>query len=128
MARISTLTKRPLILRIEECHAFGHQWRIGNPIGIDDTHDTIKRPFGLATGMVGIPSECVNCTSSKVRWVTRSGDSINRYDYVDGYSRRSANGDEVLSKSEWTHNYVDRLFSDFEAAVNKAPRRKGRAS
>lgn len=122
-SNVTPIHKRTLALRIEECHAFGHQWRLGTPIGIDDSHDTIKRPFGMRTGMIGIPSECVSCTSSKVRWITRSGESVNRYDYVDGYTRRTADGDDVLTPTEWRHNYVDRLFADFEAAVSKAPRK-----
>lgn len=122
-SNVTPIAKRALSLRIEECHAFGHQWRLGTPIGIDDQHATLKRPYGMSTGMVGIPSECVSCTSTKVRWVTRSGESVNRYDYVDGYTRRTADGDDVLSASEWRHNYVDRLFADFETAVRAAPRK-----
>lgn len=121
---VTPIAKRALALRMEECHAFGHQWRLGTPIGIDDQHSTIKRPFGMQTGMIGIPSECVSCTSGKVRWVTRSGESVNRYDYVDGYSKRTANGDVVLTASEYRHDYVERLFADFETAVKSAPRKK----
>ena len=111
--------KPDLLQRIAECHAFGHQWRLGKAIGIDDSHPTIRRPFAMSTGMLGIPSECVSCTSSKVRWVTRSGESINRYEYVDGYQRRTANGDIVLSPSEWRHDYVETLFAEFEQSSTK---------
>jgi hypothetical protein len=111
-----------LTQRIAECHAFGHQWRLGEPIGIDDYHPTIRKPFAMSTGMIGIPSECVSCTSSKVRWVTRSGESINRYDYVDGYTRRSARDEIVLTATEWRHEYVETLFAQFDVT----PIRKGR--
>ena len=112
-----------LAQRIASCHAFGHQWRLGSAIGIDDTHPNIKRPFAMSTGMLGIPSECISCTSSKVRWVTRSGENINRYDYVEGYQRRTANGDEVLTPQEWRHNYVETLFAEFEATATGRKRK-----
>lgn len=109
------MPSKELEQRIAECHAFGHQWRLGEAIGIDDEHSSIRRPFAMSTGMIGIPSECVSCTSTKVRWVTRSGESINRYDYVDGYTRSSARNEEVLTPTEWRHNYVETLFAQFEA-------------
>lgn len=123
MPKVTPINKKALEQRIAECHAFGHQWRLGDAIGIDDQHATVRRPFGMGTGMIGIPSECVSCTSSKVRWITRSGESVNRYEYVDGYTRRAARGDDVLTPSEWRHDYVETLFAQFESAVKAAPRK-----
>lgn len=121
---MTPIGKKDLQQRFVECHAFGHQWRLQQPIGIDDQHSTIKRPFGMSTGMIGVPSECVSCTSSKVRWITRSGESVNRYDYVDGYCKRTAAGDVVLTASEYRHDYVETLFAQFEQAISSAPRKR----
>jgi hypothetical protein len=97
-----------LQLRFAECRSLGHEWRKGSVLGTDDTHDSFKRPFGAATGMIGIPSRCANCGTNKVRWITRSGESVTRYEHPDGYSRH---GDEVLSAKEWRHEYVETIFA-----------------
>lgn len=92
-----------------ECRSLGHEWHKGKPIGSDDA---VKgKPFGYGTGMIGIPSHCPNCGTAKVRWITRSGESVTRYEYPDGYSRH---GDERLSVQEWRHEYVTTIFAQFE--------------
>lgn len=95
-----------------ECRSLGHEWRKGKPIGSDD---------GVNWGSIGIPSECSNCGTSKVRWITRSGESKTRYEYPDGYSRH---GEEVLSVREWRHEYIETIFSQFERSTT----RKAKAS
>ena len=89
----------------------GHEWHHGNAIGTDDRDDGHRRPFGAETGMVGLPSECGVCRSSRVRWVTRSGEVVTRYEYVEGYSRH---GEDRLSPREWRTSYVARIFESFE--------------
>lgn len=87
----------------------GHTWRHRPPIGIDD--DTKhRRPFGLSTGMVGFPSNCSTCGTTRLRWITRSGLVEVRYEHPDGYSRH---GDDRLSPSEWRRSYVGHVFADF---------------
>jgi hypothetical protein len=108
-------------LEYAECRSLGHEWRKHAPVGVDDQHSSIRRPFALSTGCIGIPSTCTVCGTEKVRWITRSGESVTRYEHPEGYSRH---GDDVLSAQEWRHNYVETLFSQFEAAINATPRRK----
>ena len=113
----------PAKLEHAECHALGHQWRHRNVIGIDDPGD-FARPFGASTGMVGYRSQCSNCKTERIKWITRSGEVINRYDYAEGYSRR---GDDRLSAHEWRESFAVSLFSrfeQFEAEHGKASRRK----
>jgi hypothetical protein len=90
-----------------ECRSLGHEWRKGKPIGSDD---------GINWGSIGIPSHCDNCGTSKVRWMTRSGESKTRYEYPDGYSRH---GDEVLSVKEWRHEYIESVFASFQRSTTK---------
>jgi hypothetical protein len=89
-----------------ECRSLGHEWRKGKPIATD----------GIDWGSIGIPSMCPNCGTTKVRTITRSGESKTRYDYPDGYSRH---GDEVLSVKEWRHAYIETIFESFERQVLK---------
>ncbi len=92
-----------------ECRSMGHTWRHHKPIGIDDrTHH--RRPFGMSTGMVGLPSRCSTCGTERVRWVTRSGEVVTRYEHPDGYSRH---GDERLTSAEWRRSYVGAIFADY---------------
>jgi hypothetical protein len=101
--------RRDLALRFEECRAMGHSWRHRPPIGIDDA-STYRRPFGLETGMVGFPSACPTCGTIRLRWITRSGEVVVRYEHPDGYSRH---GDERLSSGEWRRAYVGHIFDGF---------------
>lgn len=107
--------KRDLAIRFAECRSLGHEWRKGKPIGIDD-NDGRRKPFGMDTGMIGIPSHCANCGTEKVRWISRSGDSTTRYEYPDGYSRH---GDDRLTAQEWRHEYVETIWAQFETNIQK---------
>jgi hypothetical protein len=122
MAKVTPINKKSQQEKIAECHSFGHEWRKLAILGIDDSDPTIKRPFGAETGMIGLPYVCVVCTSRKVRWVTRSGESINRYEYCEGYAFRTALGDTVLTPSEWRRDYVATIFKSFESNIRKANR------
>ena len=111
-------TPRPRLSQDEAnelCHSFGHEWRHGGAFGIDDTTHGFRPPFGARTGMLGFHSTCGVCTTQKVRWVTRSGESINRYDYAEGYSKSTKRGDEVLTPQEYRQRYVTSIFDAFEA-------------
>ena len=110
-------------LRYIECRSLGHEWHRLPPIGIDDTNDRFRRPFGYTTGMIGIPSHCTNCTKDKVRWITRSGESITRYIDPEGYAKH---GDDVRSVRQYRSEYVENLFEAFEAAATAAARPKAR--
>jgi hypothetical protein len=104
-----TPPKRTLEQRFAECRAMGHTWRHRPPIGIDDATG-YRRPFGLSTGMVGFPSHCPTCTTTRLRWVTRSGEVVTRYEHPDGYSRH---GDDRLTSGEWRRSYVSSIFDGF---------------
>jgi len=102
-----------------ECRSFGHEWHKEKPLGVDDTHDTISKPFGMSTAMLGFPAQCPNCGCAKVKWITRSGEAITRRQYPDGYLKSSKNGDDVKTPTEYRHDYVESIFAQFEAAVSK---------
>lgn len=104
-----------------ECHSLGHQWRHTGLIGIDDMGD-FKRPFGASTGMVGYRSICGNCKATRIKWITRSGEVVNRYEYAEGYSRR---GDDRMSPHEWRQTFAVTLFDGFtqSAPVKSAAKR-----
>lgn len=110
-ATVTTMApKRDIALRFEECRAMGHAWRHRPPIGTDDTNDSYRRPFGMSTGMVGFPSHCNTCGADRIRWITRSGEVVVRYEHPDGYSRH---GDDRLSSGEWRRSYVGHVFDGF---------------
>lgn len=98
-------------LQFAECRSLGHEWRKGQPIGLHDDTDWNRPLAGMSS--IGIPSNCQNCGTEKVRWITRGGESITRYRHPEGYERH---GDEVLTHREWRANYVDTLFSQFAEA------------
>ena len=98
------------------CRAFSHEWHWGKPLGIDDAHPTITKPFGMGTGMIGFPAECQNCGQEKVKWITRSGEAITRRRYPEGYQKH---GDEALSPAEYRHDYVETIFAQFEQNVTR---------
>lgn len=105
-------------LRFAECRSMGHSWRHRPPIGIDDPSPRhIRRPFGLTVGMIGFLSHCNVCGTDRVRWITRSGEMIVRYEHPDGYERH---GDERLTHSEWRRSYVSSVFADYLDHSNEA--------
>jgi len=103
-----------------ECHSLGHQWRHTGLIGSDD--ENARAPFGGSFGMIGYRSICSNCKTVRTKWITRSGEVMNRYEYAEGYSRR---GDERLSPHQWRASLAVTLFDSFE---HSAPIKRGRAS
>lgn len=108
--------------RYARCRAFQHSWSWSDPLGIDDSHPTISKPFGMSQGMIGFPAVCTNCGQQKVKWITRSGESITRREYPEGYQK---SGDEALSPQEYRHEYVESIFASFEQNVTRLrPRKK----
>lgn len=120
MATVVAIKKRDQELRFIECRSLGHEWRKQSMIGVDDTDDTFRRPYGMSTGMIGIPSSCHNCGTRKVRWITRSGESLTRYEHPDGYSRH---GDDRLTHQEYRHEYVTAIWAAFEVPTGKVARK-----
>jgi hypothetical protein len=78
--------------------------------------DNAKAPLGVEFGTIGLRSQCADCKTDRVKWVTRSGEVRTRYDYPDGYSQH---GEEKLSSQEWRHQFVIRIF-DAVGAQSKA--------
>lgn len=103
--------KAPREQRYAACRSMGHEWHHGRALGIDDeARANIRRPFGYLTGMVGFPSTCTVCGMERVKWITRSGEVITRYEQPEGYARH---GDERQSLAEWRSSFVSSVFSDF---------------
>ena len=115
-------TKEMVFIR---CRAFSHSWHWGEPLGNDDAHPTIKKPFGIFEGMIGFPATCTNCGQEKVKWITRSGESVTRRTYPDGYQKH---GDEALAPSQYRHEYVESIFQQFEQNVTRLSSRRKKAS
>jgi len=69
--------------------------------------------MGVEFGTVGLRSQCADCKTDRVKWVTRSGEVHTRYEYPDGYSMH---GEDRLSPKEWRHNFVVRIFDEVGAA------------
>jgi len=109
------------VLRFALCRSMGHEWHHGRPVGIDDPDAPVARPYGMSTGMVGLPSTCGECAMERVRWVTRSGEVVTRYRQPDGYARH---GDDRLAPQEWRRLHVASLFD--EVAAPRRSRRKAR--
>jgi hypothetical protein len=95
-------------LRFAQCRSLGHEWRHKGVM-----QDNSKAPFGVEFGTVGLRSQCADCKTDRVKWVTRSGEVITRYDYPDGYSRH---GEERLTSREWRSNFVVRIFNEVGVA------------
>lgn len=94
--------------RFAQCRAMGHEWRHKGPVGKDD-----KRPLNLyeAAGLVSI---CPDCKTRRIKWITRSGEVISRYEHPDGYS---LHGDDRLTTKEWRSSFVVTLFNTAETGV-----------
>jgi hypothetical protein len=103
--------------RFAQCRSMGHSWRHHKAIGSDDPSGTFRAPFGGLTGMIGLPSDCSVCGTERMRWVTRSGESIVRYEHPDGYSQH---GEERQTASEWRRTFVSAVFDDFEQSTKRA--------
>jgi hypothetical protein len=94
-----------------DCRAFGHSWRHRGLIGTDDTRDRYPRPFGAGTGMIGRISICAECKGHRVKWVTRSGEVVNRYYPPDGYSLKGETDRPTMR--DWRTTWVASAFADF---------------
>jgi hypothetical protein len=96
------------------CHAEGHQWRHHD--GIVDPIDSKPgmRPPGNEQTARGTRSTCTSCTSERIRWYTRSGEVVPKYDYADGYLHKKSKLDDepAPSKLEWRRTLVATLFDD----------------
>lgn len=92
----------------KECRAMGHSWRHRGKIG-SDTKGKYVAPFGWSA--VGFLSYCPTCRGWRVKWMTRSGEVVNRYYPPDGYSRA---GEEYKPTArEWRQHYVADAFEEF---------------
>jgi hypothetical protein len=90
-----------------ECRAMGHSWRHKGTIG--NTHPKYHAPFNWAS--VGKLSNCLECKGWRVRWITPSGEVINRYYPPDGYSLKGQK--ERPSLREFRSFYVAEVFAEF---------------
>ena len=99
--------------RFAECRSMGHEWNHLPAIGSDDPQSTWSVPFGGSYGMIGLPSTCRNCKTRRMRWVTRSGESLMRYLHPEGYE---THGEERKSATEWRRTFVATIFDEFETA------------
>jgi len=88
-----------------QCRSLGHEWRHRGPVTED--HEEVRRPHGIVWGTVGLRSQCADCKTDRIKWITRSGEVITRYTYPDGYS---LHGDDRLSSQQWRSQFVTRLF------------------
>lgn len=71
--------------------------------------DNAKAPLGIEFGTIGLRSQCADCKTDRIKWVTRSGEVRTRYDYPDGYSQH---GEDKLTTQEWRSSFVLRLFDE----------------
>lgn len=108
-----------------DCHSDGHQWR-HTPGAIDPS----EAEPGLSApswhhGCIGRRSVCQSCGGERIRWMTRSGEVVNRYRMREGYYYdRKVNDEPAPSRLEYRQRMVSTLFAEFEAAINSAPRKR----
>lgn len=88
--------------RFAQCRAMGHEWRHKGTVGADG-HAPLK--FYGAAGLVSV---CTDCKTRRVKWMTRSGEVITRYEHPDGYS---LHGDDKLTTKQWRSSFVTTLFN-----------------
>lgn len=86
-----------------QCRSMGHEWRHKGTVGKDD-----RRPFNMYDS-VGMVSQCSDCKTRRVKWITRSGEVITRYEHPDGYS---LHGDDKLTTREWRSTFVIGFFQE----------------
>lgn len=106
MARRNTLIeeRRSDPLRFAQCRSLGHEWRHKGVVA-----ENARAPLGISFGTVGLRSQCADCKTDRIKWVTRSGEVITRYEYPDGYS---LHGDDRLSPQQWRSSFVVRIFDE----------------
>ena len=91
-------------LRFAQCRSLGHEWRHKGVM-----QDNNKAPMGVTFGTVGLQSQCADCKTWRVKWVTRSGEVHTRYDYPDGYS---LHGEDRMTSQQWRSSFVVRIFDE----------------
>ena len=83
-----------------ECRAEGHSWK----------HQQRAINSGIATGVIGLVSDCTVCGMERTRWVTRSGKVVPpSYKAPEGYR---TSGDSRRTAQEWRRTYVAHLFEE----------------
>jgi len=97
--------KAPNPVIFAQCRSLGHEWRHKGKV-----QDTTKAPLGIEFGTIGLVSQCADCTTTRIKWITRSGEVHSRYDYPEGYQRRGE--DERRSPQEWRQEFVSQLFEE----------------
>lgn len=102
MARANTLIREANPTTYAQCRSLGHEWRHK---GRTDQQD----PSSVLWGAIGLVSQCADCKTRRVKWVTRSGEVSTRYEYPEGYS---THGEERRTLREWRVSYVTTLFED----------------
>ena len=107
---IRAVPELPPDRRFAQCRSMGHEWHHAAPVGSDNA-GRFRVPFGMSTGMLGFPSTCTVCGTERMRWLTRSGDYVVRYEHPEGYSRH---GEERMSPLDWRRTFVTAVFDDFE--------------
>src|SRR5262245_4429389 len=96
--------------------ALGHEWHHVGPI-TDDSELGYKVPISLPANSIGYRSQCSNCSTTKVKWMSRRGfESVTRYYHPDGYSRQ---GEEALSPQEWREQWFLTLLGPEEPKARK---------
>lgn len=95
-------------LRFAQCRSLGHEWRHKGVV-----QDANRAPHGVTFGTVGLRSQCADCKTDRVKWVTRSGEVHTRYEYPDGYS---LHGDDRMSPQQWRSSFVTKVFDEVGVA------------
>ena len=90
-----------------QCRAMGHAWRHRGRIATG-THG-YNAPMGWFA--VGFMSQCGACKTTRVKWITRSGETANRYYPPEGYSLR---GDDSPTMRQWRQHWVASTFAEFD--------------
>jgi len=92
-----------------ECRALGHQWRHVRSIKAGMGDKNHRAPMGIMFGSVGYVSVCRACGKDRVKWITRSGKTDNRYTDPEGYR---VDAEHAPTASQWRATYVASLFDD----------------
>ena len=96
--------KAPDPVIFAQCRSLGHEWRHKGRV-----QDNSRAPMGIEFGTVGLMSQCADCTTVRIKWITRSGEVHTRYDYAEGYQHR---GEDKLTPQEWRSQFVTQLFDE----------------
>ena len=91
-----------------ECRAMGHCWRHHKGT-IGNNHPRYRAPFNWYA--VGKLSTCSMCKGVRVRWLTPSGEVMNRYYPPEGYSLKGQPDKPTLK--QWRSTYIASVFEEF---------------